>query len=206
MTRQRAEMFRWLSGPGEVFRNPLPNSTNYLNAYNKAGRLIRVQDAKKPDRVHEEATKKDSTADVDEDSKLNDGDLDTETQQSASRDVGKATKNDRKPGLGVKAATDDMSLPKEEAEDLMPFPMNRQFRSQPVLSEGLKDEIYKRVMVEGQDIRTVSATLNIEMRRVGAVVRLKALEVEWVKQVCNGIPSCITFGLKSYAMMRHNID
>src|SRR5215475_12026966 len=31
----------WKEGPGGVFRRPLPGSTNYLNAYNKQGKLIR---------------------------------------------------------------------------------------------------------------------------------------------------------------------
>ena len=53
-----------------------------------------------------------------------------------------------------------------------------------MLSEELKEEIYKRVMVEGQDIRTVSASLSVEMRRVGAVVRLKAVEKQWESEVC----------------------
>ncbi|KAI9814540.1 MAG: hypothetical protein M1832_005720 [Thelocarpon impressellum] len=34
-------MFRWLDGPGAAFRHPLPNSTNYLGAYNREGQLLR---------------------------------------------------------------------------------------------------------------------------------------------------------------------
>lgn len=65
----------------------------------------------------------------------------------------------------------------------MPFPLNKFFRSQPVLSEAFKDEIYRRVVQERQDIRAVSADMNVEMRRVAAVVRLKAVEEEMVNQV-----------------------
>ena len=79
------------------------------------------------------------------------------------------------------------SLPKETAEDLMPFPLNRSFQSQSVLSEELKDAIWKRVMEDGKSVRDVSAALGVEMRRVGAVVRLKAVEKEWEKQVGNSI-------------------
>ena len=175
-------MFRWLNGPGSVFREPLPNSTNYLNAYDKAGGLIRAQGAKPHDEKYSEAQKEDSmnAQDLEED----EDDFDTNTQQLTKRGVEKAAKRDRKLKDGEEVIPKNVGLPKEEAEDLMPFPMNRQFRSQPVLSEELKEEIYKRVMVEGQDVRTVSATLNVEMRRVAAVVRLKALEGEWVQQVC----------------------
>ena len=82
-----------------------------------------------------------------------------------------------------KKTKDDPPLPKESVEDLMPFPMNREFRSQPVLSEELKDAIYGKVMEEGQSVRNVSAALGVEMNRVAAVVRLKAVEKEWEKEV-----------------------
>lgn len=82
----------------------------------------------------------------------------------------------------IKETKNEAALPRETMEDLMPFPLNRQFRSQHVLSEELKDAIYERVMAEGQSVRTVSAALGVEMSRVGAVVRLKALEKEMEKQ------------------------
>ena len=98
-----------------------------------------------------------------------------ERPAGVSRQTYRSDDRDSKKGLGV---------PRETADDLMPFPLNRHFRSQPVLSEELKEEIYKRVMVEGQDVRTVSASLSVEMRRVGAVVRLKAVEKQWESEVC----------------------
>ena len=67
--------------------------------------------------------------------------------------------------------------------DLIPFPANRQFKSEAVLSEDLKDHIWHRVMVAQKSIRRVSADLHIEMRRVGAVVRLKSLEKRWEQEV-----------------------
>lgn len=97
-------------------------------------------------------------------------------------------------------------LPKETAEDLMPFPMNRQFRSQAVLSEELKDAIWKRVMEDGRSVRDTSAILNIEMKRVAAVVRLKAVEKEWEKQVCGSIVDDFCIVLVTSPMMRKNIS
>jgi hypothetical protein len=41
-TAHRRRFYQWLEGPGEVFRHPLPNSTNYLNAYDRAGNLLRA--------------------------------------------------------------------------------------------------------------------------------------------------------------------
>lgn len=35
-------MFSWLNGPGAVFRQPRPGSTNYLGSYDREGRLKTV--------------------------------------------------------------------------------------------------------------------------------------------------------------------
>ena len=159
----RIEMFRWLNGPGSAFRHPLPGSTNYLNAYDRYGDLIRAKDRSRG-RNEEEDNKEEET---DEDGGI----------------IPKRMRNTKDARIkGPKSAP---ALPKESTEDLMPYPMNPQFRSQHVLSEELKDAIYERVMVNGQSVRNVSATLGVEMNRVGAVVRLKALEKEWEKEVCH---------------------
>ncbi|MCJ1421678.1 hypothetical protein MMC32_008044 [Xylographa parallela] len=142
-------MFRWLNGPGSVFRNPLPGATNYLNAYDARGRLIRLQLAAK-------------TKPKDEDDELDD------------------LSDEDKPKNTTPNIASGEPIPPETADDLMPFPLNRQFRSQAVLSEELKDEIYNRVTQQGKSVRLVSAELGVEMRRVGAVVRLKSVEKEWV--------------------------
>jgi hypothetical protein len=57
-----------------------------------------------------------------------------------------------------------------------PFPLNQQFVSEPILSEELSNEIYKRVAQQKKSVRSVSVELRVDMRRVGAVVRLKELE------------------------------
>ena len=162
-------MFRWLNGPGSVFRHPLPGSTNYLNAYDRNGRLHRAKDQTSA-KIGQE--KKEDQDEADEDQEV---DQDGESVPKKSQKI-------KEPR--IKVTRDAPSLPPEGTEDLMPFPMNRQFRSQHVLSEELKDAIYERVMLEGQSVRNVSAALGVEMNRVGAVVRLKALEKEWEKKVC----------------------
>lgn len=168
-TRQRAEMFRWLNGPGNVFRQPLPGSTNYLNAYDRSGNLLRVDNAKVAQGRKSGNEKKDK--DDGEDTEI---DLETSSVK---------TKNAQRPS--PEARMRGAPLPKETREDLMPFPMNREFRSQSVLSEQLKDAIYRKVIEQGKSVRDVSATLGVEMRRVAAVVRLKAVEKEWEEQVCS---------------------
>jgi hypothetical protein len=74
-------------------------------------------------------------------------------------------------------------LPEETQRDRVPFPLNRNFYSQPVLSEELREEIWSRIMKDGKSVREVSAELKVEMSRVGAVVRLKEVEKEWKRIV-----------------------
>lgn len=75
-------------------------------------------------------------------------------------------------------------LPRENASELRPFPLNPNFVSQSVLSEELRNEIHNRVVEQGKSVRAVSVELGVDMRRVAAVVRLVELEKKWVKEVC----------------------
>ena len=145
-------MYDWLNGPGAVFKEPLQGSTNYLNAYDKEGQLLRMKKGLRP----RASSGEDEYENVDED----------------NEDSVSLKKNDARG-----------PVPPETPDDLMPFPHNRQFRSQPVLSEELKDEIWCRIVDLKKSVRAVSMDLNIEMSRVGAVVRLKAVEKQWVQQV-----------------------
>lgn len=74
-----------------------------------------------------------------------------------------------------------------------PYPHNRSFRSQPVLSDQMREEIYSRVQIQGKSVRQVSAELAVSLDRVAAVVRLKAVEKEWVDNV-----SCFPFHFYSF--------
>ncbi|KAL8790105.1 MAG: hypothetical protein Q9213_000807 [Squamulea squamosa] len=154
-TRLRQSMYRWLNGPGAAFRDPLPGSTNYLNAYDPQGNLIRARAT---------PTDEDATQNTGEDGEPGETDLGSGRNQLDQNIAG------GKP------------IPKEMADDLMPFPLNRQFRSQPVLSEELRDEIYRRINKEHKSVRTVSSELGVEMQRVGAVFRLKTIENQWIQE------------------------
>ncbi|KAI9649230.1 hypothetical protein NHQ30_001798 [Ciborinia camelliae] len=70
-------------------------------------------------------------------------------------------------------------LPPQTMRDMLPFPGNRKFISQSVLSEELRELIWTRIMQDARSVREVSAELGVEMSRVGAVVRLKEIEKEW---------------------------
>ncbi|KAI9780514.1 MAG: hypothetical protein M1839_006631 [Geoglossum umbratile] len=80
-----------------------------------------------------------------------------------------------------KQADPSGNLPPEDKVDFMPFPMNTNFISQPVLSEELREHIYQRVLQVGS-VKIVSAELGVDMNRVGAVVRLKTIEKDWISK------------------------
>lgn len=64
-----------------------------------------------------------------------------------------------------------------------PFPLNPLFRSQPVLSDMLKDAIWKKVVQKGEAIKAVSQEFGVDVRRIAAVVRLKEVERNMVEKV-----------------------
>lgn len=107
-----------------------------------------------------------------------DGTLFRSRKPSAGFSDAESTEGEQAP-----ASSRDEPLPEEREQDLRPFPMNPDFRSQPVLDESLREEIYNRVMVDGKPVKVVSAELGVEMNRVGAVVRLKEIEKRWIKEV-----------------------
>lgn len=74
--------------------------------------------------------------------------------------------------------------PEDDGGLKTPFPLNPQFVSEPILSEELSNEIYKRVVEQKKSVRSVSVELRVDMRRVGAVVRLKELEKRMKNEVC----------------------
>lgn len=149
-TKLRRDMFSWLNGPGAAFKQPLPGSTNYLSAYDRRGKLLRVQ----------------------------------ETQDAATSENSRAP--DRQPDEEQdKAAEGDAVVPRESRQDLRPFPLNPAFVSQSVLSGELRNAIYEHVVVRGKSVRAVSVLFGVDMRRVGAVVRLVELEKRWIKEVCH---------------------
>ena len=78
---------------------------------------------------------------------------------------------------------EEQRLSRESRSDLQVFLLNRHFISESVLSEEHKDAIWKLVKEKGRSVREVSNMLGVDMNRVGAVVRLKGVEMEWKKQV-----------------------
>lgn len=156
-------MFRWINGAGAAFRHPLPGSTNYLNAYDLSGNLLRASPR-------------------------------AETRPEQNEDAPAPLPGEEAVGTEgeERNLANDVPIPRETVEDLIPFPLNRQFRSQSVLSEELREEIWERVALQGKSVRLVSAELGVEMSRVGAVVRLKSVEKQWMQKVGQSLSD--TFG------------
>lgn len=70
-----------------------------------------------------------------------------------------------------------------------PFPLNPLFRSQPVLSDKLKDVIWNKVVERGEALKSVSQEFGVDVRRIAAVVRLKEVERNMISEVSMQIPS-----------------
>jgi hypothetical protein len=172
-------MWEWLHGPGKALRNPIPGSTNYMSAYDKRGNLIRTRRQREEQRdtkafkdvqvipIEEEAEaqRQDKLAGLDE------SEIKAKAEKRAAARFAKQEAEARN------------TVPKERPQDLRPFPLNPNFTSQSVLSESLREEVYKQVVNAGVDISTVSAAFGIDMRRVAAVVRLKTIEKQWIADV-----------------------
>lgn len=151
-------MYGWLNGPGAKLRYPLPGSTNYLGAYDKQGNLLRATAA--PTRIREdgeEGGKEEEPTDGGLESRINSADKDADTANN--------------------------ELPRENRTDLTPFPLNKQFYSQPVLSEELRERIYETVVKDNLPLSIASTSYKVSMERVAAVVRLKTMEKQWEEQV-----------------------
>ncbi|KAK2782544.1 hypothetical protein FQN51_004560 [Onygenales sp. PD_10] len=86
----------------------------------------------------------------------------------------------------------------ETIEDLRPFPLNTNFISQPVLSEELRNEIHFRVVEQGKTLREVSTMLQVDMKRVAAVVRLVELEKKMIKE---GKPRALPYARAVHQMI-----
>jgi hypothetical protein len=171
ITRRRRLFYAWMNGTGASLKEPIPGSTNYLGAYDKFGNLVRAAPGwqRKKAEENKDAEKK--------------AEIETLGGQEVVDELEMSVRRDAQKKKGVAQKEDDNALPPETEEDLRPFPMNRYFRSQPVLSEDLREAIYQRVKRDGATVALASVEFGVSNERVGAVVRLKQLEKEWIAQV-----------------------
>ena len=171
-SRLRRNMYAWLNGPGKAFRDPLPGSSNYLSAYDRRGELIRAKREEKAKYDDPELDQSETTLQARElDQGLSQEDV---KRRGAEREKKRQERQEMEERGGI---------PRERQSDMRPYPLNQQFRSQPVLSEALRTKIYELIVESGMDLKAVSAAYNVDIRRVAAVVRLKSLEKQWVAEV-----------------------
>lgn len=116
-----------------------------------------------------------------------------EAAAQAERNKKKAEESGEAPTSAPSDRKDE--LPPETNRDRIVFPLNKAFVSQPVLGDRLREEIWSRIMKDGKSVREVSAELGVEMSRVGAVVRLKEIEKEWMRIVSYTFSSPHSLGL-----------
>ena len=170
-----------MNGPGRALKNPLPGSTNYLGAYDKFGNLVRARSAPEPPATEEAEAKGDG---VNAEGEAGEGKAPAAEGQESLDDLEKAVREESALSKADKKG-DEQKLPPESIEDLRPFPLNKYFRSQPVLSEELREAIYQFVVKEEKTVSLASITFGVSNERVGAVVRLKQMEKQWIAQVCS---------------------
>jgi len=177
----RRRMYAWLNGPGRAFENPLPGSTNYLGAYDKSGNLIRGRDNPREEITNEDlpSLEADVEAEASDETRERKDKTDEDKVDALEEEVQRQEKAEK----SREGKDDDGALSRETMEDLRPFPLNKQFRSQPVLSEELREAIYNDVVARGISVPTVSVQFGVSNERVAAVVRLKRMEKEWIGQV-----------------------
>ncbi|KAM0715007.1 hypothetical protein Q7P37_009472 [Cladosporium fusiforme] len=170
-TKLRREMKEWLSGPGSRFRRQFPGSTNYLSAYDREGNLRRRRIAQ--NRSNDVTSPKAEAAAEEEALK--------QEAQEGIDDAERAARAEGRAAARAQRAAQLKIAPKEMASDMRPFPLNDHFKSEPVLSEELREELYHRIVRTGMDLQAVSAAYGVDMRRVAAVVRLKTVEKQWIE-------------------------
>ncbi|KAF2768300.1 hypothetical protein EJ03DRAFT_328343 [Teratosphaeria nubilosa] len=169
-------MWQWLKGPGQAFREPLAGSTNYLSAYDKQGNLIRLsaryQNRNERDEGDDLVEDEETAAKRDQENpKFTEEEREARAAERESRRATKRVEDQEKE--------DRNGIPKERLGDLRPYPLNHNLRSEAVLSEELREQLYQSAVRDGLDLSSLAGAFGVDVRRVAAVVRLKTIEKQW---------------------------
>ncbi|KAF1951302.1 hypothetical protein CC80DRAFT_496127 [Byssothecium circinans] len=180
ITQRRRKFYEWLNGPGRALKEPIPNSTNYLGAYDKYGNLVRASPGWQARQKEVEKQNQGETEAAEEGEELA---APLKGQEADEPDMA-ARRLEEEAKAAKKKDEEDDRLPPETVEDLRPFPLNKYFRSQAVLSEELREAIYQYMTdpVQPRSVPGASSHFGVSNERVGAVLRLKQMEKEWIAQ------------------------
>lgn len=106
----------------------------------------------------------------------------------ANTESGEESKSARSEAKSNSQAQDtEKNVPPERDGDFIPFPLNKFFRSESVVDEQMREDIWSKIMKDGQSVKAVSVELGVEMSRVGAIVRLKEVEKDWLRKVSHSV-------------------
>lgn len=145
-----------------------------MSAYDKSGNLIRAKYQRQDEGGEEVVVPLEDEPEIERKEEEEGLDRVERDARFASRQAAR----DRKANADARGG-----IPKERQSDMRPFPLNQNFRSQPVLSENFREVIYDQVVERGVDVSTVSAAFGVDIRRVAAVARLKTIEKKWLAEV-----------------------
>ena len=177
-------MYQWLLGSGDKYRKAKPDGPNYLDSpmsrtQNATRRQGNAPQAKTPmEEVTEAVGQLDEVPASPED--VTGSAVRTATGPMSEEEEYYDTMNRLKK---ARDAPSTASRRDQTAQKQYPFPSNHHFVSQPVLSEELKEAIYKDIKAQGKTVRETSERFQVSMERVGAVVRMKQMERDWLEQV-----------------------
>lgn len=181
-------MLSWLNQAGKEFKVPRDDRTPmYLGGLNSLARF----EENKASNAAAAAKKQEGSVDPQEETEENDND--DPNVEGEGFDPSQKERRDAEGRTGELEERGKHGVPDEEKRpigpsELTPFPLNRAFSSQPVLSEKLRELIYLKAVDDKMSIRRISADSGVTMERVAAVIRMKQMERDWVKQVSHHCP------------------
>jgi hypothetical protein len=151
------DMLQWIQLEGQRYRRPAEKGgPNYLK------RALRRRD--------------DEGAEATETENLT---TEEDLDQANKKQLGDIPVRNEKDFMRKLAMTKGMGMKRSER----PFALNPYFISMPVLSENLKESIYNFVVNKGKTVKAASEHFRVSIERVVAVVRMKQIERNWVKEV-----------------------
>ena len=125
----------------------------------------------------------------------NDGELVRAVTQRRQEDAEEEAKADSEEDEVKREDEEADKRRRQPVRDLRPFPLNPYFISQPILPLEYRESIWQKVMLEGKSVRDVSVEMGVDMRRVGAVVRMMEIEKQWKREVCFDSPLLLNLWL-----------
>lgn len=175
-------MLSWLNQTGKEFKIPREDRTPmYLGGLGS----LSESDAQKAFNASAAAKGQEGSVDP----KVKDNDSNVEGEAEVKAEDFDPSREERKDAEGRGDKGDGrFDKPREEkrrigSKELTPFPLNQAFSSQPVLSEEFREMIYTKAVEDKMSVRSISAESGVTMERVAAVIRMKQMERDWVKQV-----------------------